>query len=795
MSTIYDIKSKLTQTALDTSCVKYHILADIHLELLGPNQSILQSPTGKIGVYSRFFDFANYQIPLSQFSVDVLEHFRVNLYQLSVFGAAKISHFEILCRVHGFEPTIAMDLFSFISHADPTKVRVGKIEKAGDQVSLLEATRGRVVPLAPPVPATTASSEGNMTEIIDRLFDEGNGVEKEHSIGEKLMDDYGTSSASASTSGKSHAVMQDLLDNNKLVAEIGITTAATVPLITSSVTPTPERERVDHTDSISGPNLRQSTILDPPVMTAAVATTAAVGTSLVLVSKVMVKPVNPAIFGDSMSTSGHDVAGPSILVHRELFANSFYAIQDMNPKTLHRVYVPKWTVTNESFLDDPYMCHTLTDHLAPPALFSQLRAMEYDQLYAEFNVGAARQTCLGAEVRMRAEYTLRKKKILEDKCAQQTNLLKERDAEISILKSKQLLKEAEAAEAIHGRVATIEAAEALHAAELNLLKKRNSTLEAKMRASEAKATTLESKKCSLTDHTTCAELCNQVVGYEIFKEQIEAVQDEQVRVLTEKIAKVDANLMGMALQLDDKFYPSHLSTIVGRRWILSRGLKLAVIKCLQSPEYLSVLGRAIGRAVDKGMQDGLAAGIEHGKAGRSLNDVAAHTPSADADYVTAVNALRNMDFSLLTLLASQKDASVAKIMDSLRLEGPVAKIPGAGELQPSHEQLMLPIHRPKDNVVLRETSLSFSLEVIHNRIQRIRGDAEARRLSLSDAMVPLIEPLSSENLLGEAISVPSLSVADHGDVHAEPQVDDPSSGGIVFEKKELETSPEPVVGS
>ncbi|GKF66381.1 hypothetical protein Tco_0192898, partial [Tanacetum coccineum] len=66
-------------------------------------------------------------------------------------------------------------------HADPTKVRVGEMEKAGDQVPLLEATRGRVVPLAPPVLVTAASSEGNMTESIDRLFDEGNGAEKEHS--------------------------------------------------------------------------------------------------------------------------------------------------------------------------------------------------------------------------------------------------------------------------------------------------------------------------------------------------------------------------------------------------------------------------------------------------------------------------------------------------------------------------------------------------------------------------------------------------------------------------------------
>ncbi|GKG45079.1 hypothetical protein Tco_0495157, partial [Tanacetum coccineum] len=50
--------------------------------------------------------------------------------------------------------------------------------------------------------------------------------------------------------------------------------------------------------------------------------------------------------------------------------------------------------------------------------------------------------------------------------------------------------------------------------------------------------------------------------------------------------------------------------------------------CLQSPEYLSVLGKAIGRAVNKGIQDGLVASIEHGKAGRALTDVAAYNPSA-----------------------------------------------------------------------------------------------------------------------------------------------------------------------
>ncbi|GJZ80988.1 hypothetical protein Tco_0645982 [Tanacetum coccineum] len=65
----------------------------------------------------------------------------------------------------------------------------------------------------------------------------------------KLRDDYGASGASVSTGGKSRAAMQSLLDSSKLATEIRVTAAATVPLITSSVTPTSKREGGDHTDS------------------------------------------------------------------------------------------------------------------------------------------------------------------------------------------------------------------------------------------------------------------------------------------------------------------------------------------------------------------------------------------------------------------------------------------------------------------------------------------------------------------------------------------------------------------
>ncbi|GKA37172.1 hypothetical protein Tco_0723737 [Tanacetum coccineum] len=122
---------------------------------------------------------------------------------------------------------------------------------------------------------------------------------------------------------------------------------------------------------------------------------------------------------------------------------------------------------------------------------------------------------------------------------------------------------------------------------------------------------------------------------------------------------------------------------------------------------------------------------------------------------------------------------------------------------------MLPIHRLEDLVVIGETSLSFSLDLAHARVQRIRGDIAYRRLSLSNALVPLIEPLSSENLVGEAStsrvpevvtttalsttfiqasSVPPILVADDGVLAYEQPTEVPSPSKIMFEKEELETT-------
>ncbi|GJT93259.1 hypothetical protein Tco_1082104 [Tanacetum coccineum] len=79
-------------------------------------------------------------------------------------------------------------------------------------------------------------------------------------------------------------------------------------------------------------------------------------------------------------------------------------------------------------------------------------------------------------------------------------------------------------------------------------------------------------------------------------------------------------------------------------------------------------GREGTNSWDKLLVDGLAAGIEHGQAGRCLTDLEAYIPSAEDDFNSAIRDLRDLNFLLLQELSNNKDASTWDIMDLLRLD-------------------------------------------------------------------------------------------------------------------------------
>ncbi|GJS40900.1 hypothetical protein Tco_0565943 [Tanacetum coccineum] len=934
MSSITDIKSTLTLKALKSFCEAYHIPDEVHPQIPTPNQTIHEMPAGKIGVYTRFFEYANFRLPLSTFLVNVLKHYRIHISQLSVLGAAKVSHFEILCRVHGFEPTVGlfrcfyvnsknkgwvsfskrpgntatcytkpldslknwndrffwvdafacpasfpwnasttvskdpfpkssqynaehyatlvaypapfhkypepflclvgisryytldentypqflrdnneeMDLFAFILTADPTKVMIGERQRSEDEPRLLDTTVGRTVPLLPVAPARAQSE---LDASVDRLFDEeGSGNEEEHHDSadggqgagtlivseatkvvaedvirlrsrqrkrktivdadelshpaKKLRDDHGAPDG-PSVAGKSRSTVQRLLAGAVLNAEVRGEPVPTLPFVTSSVSATPEREDEHPADSVTGLNLR--TICAPqrfvissdsshhsganiaeaevdsivrsyaPIIATVVTATADVATTT------KEAPAKEALTKPSLFSTGSSLAGGtdpipggfSDVSGSDFLVGGIRTVVD--PEfDLQKVYVPQWSVTNGSRLDD------------------------------------ACQISLSAKVRMRAEYNIKEKRRLKVVVEEKDILLKTKGEEIDSLNAQLLLKEAEAAEAIHLRVeaSRFGIVEKSLRDEVKLLKERNAALEeekgvldvkvadlaatVKVREQEAAdsdalVTTVKLQNDSLADQVreleaSSAGLQEKVTAYEKFVDQLEKFQDDKIKEVNDKLEKLDADVVAMVLHLEEKFYPHLLNTIAGRRWLLTHGMELAVTKCLNSTEYLSALGAAIGKAVEKGMQEGLSAGITHGIEGRTLTDIAAYNPSAEADYLAALHHLQSVNFSLLAELKSNKDASTETIMNLLRLEDRLADRLGLTASQPRADQLMVPIHHSPDHRVIGASALSLSLDVSNFRVRKIKENLANRVSALRDVFIPLSEPLSVTALTG-----------------------------------------------
>ncbi|GKA70373.1 hypothetical protein Tco_0776437 [Tanacetum coccineum] len=452
-----------------------------------------------------------------------------------------------------------------------------------------------------------------------------------------LRKDHGAPSG-VSMGGKSMYVIQRLLAGDVLNLEVGITALPTLPFVTSFVSAMPE---------LDATTVPKETVAKPSMFTAG--SSSAGGT----------KPT-PNGFSD--------------LTRNDFLVGGIRTVIDIDPD-LQKVYVPRRNVTNGSCLDDDWVCREMVDEFAPPKFFASIRGIEHDQLFGEFNVGAARELTLGAEVRMCAEYNIKEKRRLKLVVADQAEALNVKAKEMEDLKAQLLLKEAKAAEAIrlHAKVFKFESIEKSFEDEIRSLKERNIALEeekdvldvrvtnlaATMKVREQEAADLDVvvtfvklQNYRLIDQvheleTSSAGLREKVAAYENFVGQLEKFQDDKMK--------------------EERFYPHLLTTISGRRWLLTHGMELAIAKCLNSTEYLSALGAAIGKAVEKGMQDGLSADITYGVEGKTLTDVAAYNPLAEADYLAALHHLQSVNFSLITELKSNKDASVETIMNLLQL--------------------------------------------------------------------------------------------------------------------------------
>ncbi|GKA28492.1 hypothetical protein Tco_0714660 [Tanacetum coccineum] len=283
---------------------------------------------------------------------------------------------------------------------------------------------------------------------------------------------------------------------------------------------------------------------------------------------------------------------PSLSVHKLLEMNDLLLVLEMGTKITSLVHA--------SMFHDSDFTETFIDHLAPPASFSQIREMEYHHLFTEFNVGTAHQACLNAEAR---------------------------DDEVENLKAQLLLKETKLNVALENEKDSLDR-------KVIELQSSVSAKDLKLKDLNVAVSFLRSQNDGLVDQVHALETtCSSLQG---------------------PVAKLDGDLLEMALHLEEKFYPHLLTPISG--W---------------------------SHAIEKGMQDW----------------------NCRPALTTKRQRLRESGFPLLSELSSHKDTSTADIIDLLCLESLLADAPGMSDLQPDVEQVTLPIHRPEDQVVLGETSL------------------------------------------------------------------------------------------
>ncbi|GJR84993.1 hypothetical protein Tco_0209004 [Tanacetum coccineum] len=97
--------SIMTREMVENFCNNYYIPDEVHPTVPGRDRTITQFPEGKVGVYTRLFDYCGYRIPFTKFFMAVLKYFCIHISQLSPFGAARVSHFEVLTRRSSSAPS------------------------------------------------------------------------------------------------------------------------------------------------------------------------------------------------------------------------------------------------------------------------------------------------------------------------------------------------------------------------------------------------------------------------------------------------------------------------------------------------------------------------------------------------------------------------------------------------------------------------------------------------------------------------------------------------------------------
>nr|GEW73140.1 putative reverse transcriptase domain-containing protein [Tanacetum cinerariifolium] len=134
----------------------------------------------------------------------------------------------------------------------------------------------------------------------------------------------------------------------------------------------------------------------------------------------------------------------------------------------------------------------------------------------------------------------------------------------------------------------------------------------------------------------------QVMGEENLKAAFEEFKQYMDNQVEQRCAEIDARLDALSIDFNKELYLHMLTVITGRRWEIEHELRLAVMKCGESTKLRQAFADIVLVGIAKGMSEGRKNVVKHEKANLSLEAIEAYNPEAEAKYITALHALKDL---------------------------------------------------------------------------------------------------------------------------------------------------------
>nr|GEW89808.1 transposase (putative), gypsy type [Tanacetum cinerariifolium] len=498
-----------------------------------------------------------------------------------------------------------MDLFNLIRVPNPTKVKIGSRPRAAHEVPLLTLTANRVVEMEDPAAATDSLGIPSTIERSPLDFAHEAGASDQGTMAPEVPPPEDVPATDAPRAGLAEEV------------------AATDP---SAATESRKRGR-DGTDVNAPPKVLRRDHADPRPTgsTHGGKSLAAIELGLASTRPVFVPENAPAGVSDPDPLSFAD------------------------PQSRHPVDIAQssqeWGVANGSMLDTPEACQDLVDHVAPSGYFSELRHLHNDDFLRQYNVNLARQVAMGSQLCLRFEQEVKMLRKSVAQVARQDKRIQARELEIKNLEAL-LEAEADMNKAAEDKSVGL-------SQELENMRARFSDLQV-------------SNECLSQQVATLQE---QVSGEEELKAAFDEFKRYEDSRVEQRCVEMDARLDALSIDFDEELYPHKLTAIAGRRWVIGRGLRLAVIKYGESLELRQAFADVVSTGIAKCMK-------------------------AEAKYVAALQALKDLKYPLVDQLEGLKDAPMDVIMAALYLKSDTRNDAPQHirDLRPSSSQLTIPIY-------------------------------------------------------------------------------------------------------